>query len=98
MTNVDFTNKRYDDRDVVDGTIHMNITEEEPGMTEGYLLLRVLGVAMLQSFSIKAVLNRYGDAGKKAFNKYLQQLHDMYTYEPMDPDKFNRLEKTEAIA
>ena len=76
----------------------MNIPEEEPGMTEVDSLLRVLGVAMLQSFSIKAVLNRYGDAGKKAFNKDLQQIYDMDTYEPMDPDKFTRLEKTEAIA
>ena len=94
MTNVDFTNKRYDDRDVVDGTIHMNITEEEPGMTEGYLLLRVLGVAMLQSFSLKSGLNLYGEAGEKAVNKVLQQLHDMDTYKPMDPNKLTRLENT----
>ena len=35
ITNVDFNNKRYENGDVVDGTIHMNIPEEEPGMTEG---------------------------------------------------------------
>ena len=69
MNNVDFNNKRYNDGDVVDGTIHMNIPEEEPGMTEGDSLLHVLGVAMLQSFSIKSGLNRYGEAGKKAVNK-----------------------------
>ena len=38
-------------------------------MTEGDSLLHVLGVAMLQSFIIKAGLNRYGEAGKKAVNK-----------------------------
>ena len=52
VTNVDFNNKRYNDSDVVDGTIHMNIPEQEPGMTEGDSLLHVLGVAMLQSFII----------------------------------------------
>ena len=67
-------------------------------MTEGDSLLHVLGVAMLQSFSIKSGLNRYGEAGKKAFNKDLQQFYDMDTYEPMEPDKFTRLEKTEALA
>ena len=67
-------------------------------MTEGDFLIHVLGVAMLQSFSITAGLNRYGEAGKKAVNKELQQLHDMDTYEPMDPDKFTRLEKTVALA
>ena len=97
VTNVDFTNKRYDDGDVVDGTIHMNIPEEEPGMTEVYLLLHVLRVALLQSFSIKSGLNRYVEAGKKAFNKELQQLHYMDTYEPMDPDKLTWLEKTKAL-
>ena len=34
ITNINFNNKRYDDSDVVNGTIHMNIPEEEPGMTE----------------------------------------------------------------
>ena len=53
---------------------------------------------MLQSFSIKAGLNRYGEAGKKAVNKDLQQLHDMDTYEPMNPDKLTRLENTKSLA
>ena len=35
VTYVDFTNRRYYYGDAVDGTIHMNIPEEEPGMTEG---------------------------------------------------------------
>ena len=98
ITNEDFNNKRNDHSDVVDGKIHMNIPEEEPCMNEGDSLLHVLGVAMIQSFSIKSGLNRYGEAGKKAVNKELQQLHDMDTYEPMDPDKFTRLEKTVALA
>ena len=97
VTIVDFTNKRYDDGDVVDGTIHMNIPEQEQGMTEGDSLLHVSGAAMLQCFSIKAGLNRYGEAGKKACSKGLQQLHDMDTYEPMDPDKLTWLEKTKAL-
>ena len=66
-------------------------------MTEGDSLLHVSGAAMLQCFSIKAGLNRYGEAGKKACSKGLQQLQDMDTYEPMDPDKLTRLEKTEAL-
>ena len=85
VTNVDFTNKRYNNGDVVYGTIHMNIPEEEPGMAEVDSLLSVLGVVMLHYFGIKAGLNRYGDVGKKAVNKELQQLHDMDTYELMDP-------------
>ena len=98
MTNVDFNNKRYDDGDIVDGTIHMNIPDEEPGMTEGDLLRHVFGVVMLNYFSIKSGINRYGEAGKQAVDKELQQLHGMDTYEPMDPDKFTRLERTKSLA
>ena len=58
----------------------------------------MLGLVMLHYFSIKEGLNRYGEAGKQAVNKELQQLHDMVTYEPMDPEKLTRLENTEALA
>jgi len=66
-------------------------------MTEEEKMMHVLGVAMIQQFSLKAGLKKFGKVGEKAAQAELQQLHDMHTYFPVDPTELSYAEKKEVL-
>ena len=39
---------------------------------------------MAQNFSFRAGLKRFGDWGEKSVSKQITQLHNTYTYDPVD--------------
>ena len=52
---------------------------------------------MVQQFSLKAGMAKFGNRATTAVIKELTQLQDMKTYVPMDPDKMTRQQKAEAL-
>jgi len=60
-------------------------------------VLYILGVAMIQQFSLKARLKRFVEKGKYATTKELQQQHDMKMYIPLDPSKLTAEQKKAAL-
>ena len=66
-------------------------------MSEEQIAEHVLGVIMVQQFSLKSGMAKFGNCAKTAVTKELTQLHDMETYVPMDPDKMTRQQKAEAL-
>ena len=62
-----FENVRY-----TDGAIHVSTTKEAPTnfqMSESEVMENVLGVALVQQFSLKAGLKKFGPRGEKAVTK-----------------------------
>ena len=45
---------------------------------------------MAQHFSVRSGLKRFGDQGEKAVIKDLTQLHNMHTYDPVDPKNLTK--------
>ena len=72
-----------------------NVTRAK--ISEEQIAEHVLGVVMVQQFSLKAGMAKFGDCTKTAVTKELTQLHDMETYVPMDPKKMTRQQKVEAL-
>ena len=66
-------------------------------MTQTEVNSRLLGVAMLQQFSIKAGLKHFGKKGEEAVTSELTQMHDMQTYIPVDPETMTPQQKLEAL-
>ena len=52
---------------------------------------------MVQQFSLKAGLSRFGDRTKASVTKELQQHHNMKVYQPMDPNKMTQAQKDIAL-
>ena len=46
----------------------------------------VLGIVMMQQYSLMAGLNKFGKEGEQAVTKELTQIHELETYVPVDPD------------
>ncbi len=42
---------------------------------------------MVQQFSLKVVLKKFGEKGREVVTNELKQLHDMIAYMPIDPLK-----------
>ena len=52
---------------------------------------------MLQQFSLKVGVKKYGNRGEAAVTNKLTQLHDIETYIPMEPDEMTPQQKSEAL-
>ena len=57
----------------------------------------VLGIIMVQQFSLRAGINKFGDKATELVSKELQQIHDMGTYEPVDLDKMTAAQRAEEM-
>jgi phage terminase large subunit GpA-like protein len=81
------------------GTVNVNVPNEPicGHFTENDQMIHVLGVAMAQAHGLKKGLKLFGQEGKNAVQKEMQQHHDMETYYPMDPSKLTHNEKREAV-
>ena len=47
--------------------------------------------------AVKAGLRHFGKKGKEAVTSELTQMHDMHTYEPIDPENMTEQQKSEAL-
>ena len=61
--------------------------------TETDQMVHVLGVALAEAHSLKKGLKLFGQEGKNAVQKEMQQHHDMETYYPVDPSKLSYNDK-----
>ena len=52
---------------------------------------------MAQHFSARAGLKRFDDRGEKAVSKELNQLHNMQTYDPVDPKDLTKNQRMDAL-
>ena len=57
----------------------------------------ILGVIMVQQFSLRAGINKFGDKATTSVSKELQKIHDMGTYKPVNPDKMTKEQKMDAM-
>ena len=77
---------------------HINVTEGDSiEMTQDEINAHVVGVAMLQQFSLKAGLKHFGKRGEEAVTSELTQMHDMHTYVPIDPESMTPQQKSETL-
>ena len=52
---------------------------------------------MIQKFSLKKGLKKFGTWGEKELTKELTQLHDMQTYFPLEPKTLTKDQWSEAL-
>ena len=97
----DFSNKKYKNDNHVAGTIHINVEDATQGDLRKTcyeeIMSHVLGVVLIQQFSLKAGLNKFGPKGVSTTTKECKQLHDMTTFYPMDAFKLTKEHKAEAL-
>ena len=91
-----FNNKRYVDQET-DGVIHFNMDspDHDKPLSEEDAMVHILGVIMIQQFSIKKGLKQFEDRGEKSIMKELQQHHehaDVYVRSNMVNFSIYRLE------
>ena len=83
-----FENKKYSDSNLpVSGTARVNVHNDEAplqAMDDEDAMMYVLWVVMVQQFSLNKGLKEFGDKDKEVTMKELTQIHDMYTYRPLD--------------
>ena len=81
-----------------EGVTHINVSEGNSiEMTDTEINSHLLGVAMLQQFSLKAGLKHFVKKGEEAVTAELTQMHDMQTYIPVDPETMTPQQKSEAL-
>ena len=75
------------------------MTENPPpvGLTEEQLDNHIVGVVMVECFSLKKGIRLSGDKAGEATTTELQAIHDMGTYEPLAVSKLTREEKRGAL-
>ena len=89
-------NKRYDT--VTEGVVNFNMDEQHlRPFTEEDAILHVIGVIMVQQYSLKAGLKHFGKEGEKSVMKELKQHHDYKTYVPLDPKTVTAEQRKEAL-
>ena len=59
--------------------------------------MHIIGVILAQQYSVKKGIRLFGDEGRKAVSKELQQMHDMVAYTPVDARTMTREQKLEAL-
>ena len=85
--NIDQWNKRdkATGRYYKGGTLHINVQDHASFTYDGSAALEeIIGVETAQHFSVRSGLKHFGDLGEKAVSKQITQLHNMYTYDPVD--------------
>ena len=66
-------------------------------MTQQAINDHFLGVIIVQQFSLKAGIAKFGDRAKTVVTKELTQLHDMKTYVLVNPDEMTLKQRQEAL-
>ena len=82
----------------MDGIAHINVSPKVSAkISQEDVEAHVLGIIMVQQFSLRAGIKKFGEKATESISKELQQIHDMGTYEPVDPDKMTAAQRAEAI-
>ena len=90
---------KYNVDKVIDGTIHINLHDSRTLiMSEEEKMEHVLGIIMIQQFSLKAGLKKIGTKGEEAATKELKQQHDMETYFPLDSKSLSKQDRADALS
>ena len=53
---------------------------------------------MYQQYSLKEGLKLFREKGEYEVNSELEDLHEMETFEPLNANKFNKEDRTDALA
>ena len=71
-----------------DGVINLNLDAEERPvlLTDEEVTDHIIGLIMAQQYSLKKGMELFDDRAGKATLKEMQQLHDLDTYTPLDPN------------
>ena len=67
-------------------------------MTEEQSDAYIVGVILAQQYGLKKCLELFGDKADTAVTKELTQIHDMETYEPVDPKTMLYEDRKKALA
>ena len=78
--------------------MHINVSEGDSLETsQEDINSHLVGVAMLQQFSLKAGLRYFGKKDEEAVTSDLTQMHDMETYVPTNPESITPQQKADAL-
>ena len=83
------------------GVLHCNFNGDAPcptKMTEEQLDAYIVGVIVAQKYSLKKGLELLSEKVNVAVTKELTQIHDMETYEPVDPKTMTYEDRKKALA
>ena len=86
---------------VKQGVINVNFSENAenpPAMTEEEINAHIMGVVLVEHYSMNKGLELFGECGEKAVTKEPQKIHDMNTYKPMYASKIFYQERKDALA
>ena len=80
------------------GTMHINVQDHDYfTYDESDSIEEIIGVEMAQHFIVRYGLKRFGDRGEKDVSKELTQIHNMHTYDPVDPNKITKKKSMDAL-
>jgi hypothetical protein len=79
--------------------MHINTedTKVQP-MNEQERNEHLIGIVLMQQYNLSKGLNKFGNKGKIAVTKELQQMHDMEAFTPMDASTLTYTDKKNSIA
>ena len=81
--------------------VHLNVADDDPYdlklIDREKVLEHIMGVIMVQQFSVKKGLKRFGKRGKEAVTKELTQLHDMKMWIPKNSIKLTKKQRAKAL-
>ena len=82
------------------GVININFAEEASpleAMTDEDIEAHILGVIMVEHYSMKKGTDLFGDCAETAVTKELKKINDMNTYEPKHDQDLKNKESKEAL-
>ena len=71
--------------------------ETPPGISKEEIEAHIVGVVMIEHFNINKGIHVFGERAETAVMKYLQKIHVMNTYEPMDAYMLTCQERKDAL-
>ena len=86
---------------VVDGLYIPVLSDEnanDDSLIEDHVIMHVLGMILVQQYSVQKGIKLFGNKGKESVSKELQQIHDMNVYTPVHAHMLTREERKKALS
>ena len=83
-----------------DAMCHLSTQGMKPDMEydqQEAIIMATIMIDMVQTYSLKAGMNKWGDKGKQAASAEMKQLHERQCFRPIDVTKLSREEKSKAL-
>ena len=83
------------------GVININLAEDVPpsdGMSEEENEVHILGVIMLEHYSMKKGIELFGNQAETLVTKEIKKINNMNTYKPKHAHELTNKERKEALA